>query len=110
MAGGHLGRPFCLHAYSGADGCQLRCSLPAIPCLPDAVDCLAVTEHSMRSMGEAAKAFCAALTERCPGSKVAASSLGRLPASADADAAPIGHAHERKRTPAATASMHWRPA
>ena len=60
------------------------------------MDCLAVTEHSMRSMGEAAKAFCAALTERYPGSKVAASSLGRLPASADADADADSsvHAHE----------------
>ena len=62
------------------------------------MDCLAVTEHSMRSMGTAAQAFCAALTERYPGTKVAASSLGRLPASAGADAeggAPSGgHAHE----------------
>lgn len=46
------------------------------------VDCLAVTEQSMRGMVAAAQAFTSALEQRCPGSKVAASSMGRLPAAA----------------------------
>ena len=48
--------------------------------LPPAVDWLAVTEESMSGMTAAAEAFCGALQQRFPGSRVAASSLGRLPA------------------------------
>ncbi|KAL4443652.1 hypothetical protein ABPG75_011389 [Micractinium tetrahymenae] len=46
------------------------------------VDCLAVTAQSMRGMAAAAEAFTAALAQRCPGTKAAASSLGRMPAPA----------------------------
>lgn len=45
-----------------------------------AVDCLAVSESSMRGMAAAAEAFCAALSQRYPGARIAASTLGRLPA------------------------------
>ncbi|PRW56817.1 E2F-associated phospho [Chlorella sorokiniana] len=38
------------------------------------VDCLAASEHSMRSMTAAGEAFCSALRQRFPGSRVAASS------------------------------------
>ena len=55
------------------------CPFPSPGSFP-AVDCLAVTAQSMRSMGAAAEAFSAALAQIYPGSKVAACSLGRLPA------------------------------
>ncbi|KAL4447244.1 hypothetical protein ABPG77_007277 [Micractinium sp. CCAP 211/92] len=46
------------------------------------VDCIGVTAQSMRGMVAAAEAFSADLSQLCPGTKAAASSMGRLPAPA----------------------------
>lgn len=62
------------------------------PC-PPAVDCLAASEHSMRSMTAAGEAFCAALRQRYPGSRMAASSVGRLPAEAEEASVHSAHRH-----------------
>lgn len=56
--------------------------LHALPCHTHAVDCLAVTAQSMRGMAAAAESFTADLEQLCPGTKAAASSMGRLPAPA----------------------------
>lgn len=65
---------------------------PAPPS-PFAVDCLAASESSMRSMTAAGEAFCAALRQRFPGSRVAASSVGRLPADGEEASVHSGKRH-----------------
>ncbi len=66
---------------------------PDLSSLPATVDCLAASEHSMRSMTAAGEAFCAALRARFPGSRVAASSVGRLPTEAEEPSAHSVHRH-----------------
>ena len=66
---------------------------PHLSSFPAAVDCLAASEHSMRSMTVAGEAFCAALRQRFPGSRVAASSVGRLPAEAEEPSVHSAHRH-----------------
>lgn len=66
---------------------------PPRSALPFAVDCLAASESSMHSMTAAGEAFCAALRHRFPGSRVAASSVGRLPADGEEASVHSGKRH-----------------